>query len=262
MKLNIVPARQGAIWVKLGVQTFFRQPLALCGLFLMLVFMVMVLSLVPVLGNLLALAVLPGVTVGFMVASQEASANKFPKPLTLFRTFLSGPKKARAVLLTGLGYFAVLLFLLTLTTLLDGGQFAKFFLFGGDIVEVKRVFQSGDSLLALLMLAGLNIPVALVFCYAAALVHWHEIAPMKSVFFSVITLVRNFRALIVFGMVWLILFTATVFMVTLVGAIMGAGEEIMAAPLIASSMLLEAMVFTSLYFVFRDTFNLIPGESV
>ncbi len=29
MKLNIVPARTGLVWVKLGVSTFFRQPLAL-----------------------------------------------------------------------------------------------------------------------------------------------------------------------------------------------------------------------------------------
>ena len=33
MKLNIVPARTGIQWVKLGIQTFFRQPLALSGLF-------------------------------------------------------------------------------------------------------------------------------------------------------------------------------------------------------------------------------------
>ena len=28
MKLHIVPARQGILWVKLGMRTFFRQPLA------------------------------------------------------------------------------------------------------------------------------------------------------------------------------------------------------------------------------------------
>ena len=35
MKLNIVPARTGLLWVKLGIKTFFGQPLAMSGLFFM-----------------------------------------------------------------------------------------------------------------------------------------------------------------------------------------------------------------------------------
>ena len=35
MKLSVVPARAALAWVKLGVKTFFRQPLALSGLFFM-----------------------------------------------------------------------------------------------------------------------------------------------------------------------------------------------------------------------------------
>ena len=35
MKLRNVPAGTGLQWVKLGIQTFFRQPLALSGLFFM-----------------------------------------------------------------------------------------------------------------------------------------------------------------------------------------------------------------------------------
>jgi hypothetical protein len=35
MKLHLVPARTGLAWVKLGMRTFLRQPLALAGLFFM-----------------------------------------------------------------------------------------------------------------------------------------------------------------------------------------------------------------------------------
>jgi hypothetical protein len=261
MKLNIVAARQGALWVRLGVQTFFRQPLAMSGLFLLFAIVVMVLSIVPILGNVVALSVVPGLTVGIMLASQEACAGNFPKPFSLFRPFASGTAKMRALLQVGLGYFLAFLFLLTLTTVVDGGQFAKFFLFGGDIEDVKKLFQSPDFLQAFLLTASLNIPIALVFCNAAALVHWQNVSPVKSVFFSVVALARNARALLMFGLTWLAVFISTIFLVSLVGAMLGAGEESMAAPVISASMLLEAMVFTSLYFMFRDSFDLTSGET-
>jgi hypothetical protein len=35
MKLNIVSPRQGMLWVRLGMKTFWRQPLAMAGLFFM-----------------------------------------------------------------------------------------------------------------------------------------------------------------------------------------------------------------------------------
>jgi hypothetical protein len=50
VKLNIVPARTGILWVKLGVKTFLKQPLALTGLFFMYMAAVLVISQIPLLG--------------------------------------------------------------------------------------------------------------------------------------------------------------------------------------------------------------------
>ena len=47
MKLNLVPARTGVLWVKLGIRTFFRQPLALAGLFFMFMALMTVASQIP-----------------------------------------------------------------------------------------------------------------------------------------------------------------------------------------------------------------------
>ena len=35
MKLNIVSARTGSLWVRQGIRNFWRQPLALTGLFIL-----------------------------------------------------------------------------------------------------------------------------------------------------------------------------------------------------------------------------------
>ena len=59
MKLQIVPAGQGVQWVKQGMRTFWRQPLALSGLFFMFMAAMSLLSMVPLLGNILALVILP-----------------------------------------------------------------------------------------------------------------------------------------------------------------------------------------------------------
>ena len=42
MKLNIVPAKTGVLWVRQGIQTFWRQPIALSGLFF--IFMAVMIS--------------------------------------------------------------------------------------------------------------------------------------------------------------------------------------------------------------------------
>jgi hypothetical protein len=78
MKLHIVPARQGILWVKLGMRTFLRQPLALSGLFFIFMAVMSLLSMVPLIGNVLALALLPGATLGVMVATHETLCTHNP----------------------------------------------------------------------------------------------------------------------------------------------------------------------------------------
>jgi hypothetical protein len=58
MKLLIVPARQGLVWFQMGVRTFLKQPLAFTGLFFMFMAAISLLAVIPVLGNLAALALL------------------------------------------------------------------------------------------------------------------------------------------------------------------------------------------------------------
>ena len=92
MKLNIVPARTGLTWVKLGITTFIKQPLAMSGLFFMFMAMLSVATLVPFIGAALALALLPAATLGLMAATQEATKGKFPMPSILISAF-RGPRK-------------------------------------------------------------------------------------------------------------------------------------------------------------------------
>jgi hypothetical protein len=257
MKLNIVPARTGIQWVKLGCQTFFKQPLALAGLFFMFMAVMTVLSVVPVLGNVLALALLPAATLGLMVATQEAVKGKFPMPTLLLSAFKAAKPQMRAMLVLGCIYAACFLLVMGFSTLFDGGKFAKLYLVGGSIT--REMVLEEDFQLAMWITMALYLPLSMMFWHAPALVFWQGMAPVKSLFFSGIACLRNFRAFAVYGLVWAALFGVVGMAVTLLAAAVG-GPAAAAAAMFPTAMVMAAMFFTSIYFTVRDCFEATPGD--
>ena len=120
MKLNIVPARTGLQWVKLGVRTFLKQPLALTGLFFMYMAVVLVISQIPVLGIVLGAMLVPAATLGLMAATAEAASGRFPMPTVLVSAFRAGRQRARAMLVLGAIYTGGSLLATLLGSLLAG----------------------------------------------------------------------------------------------------------------------------------------------
>lgn len=253
MRLNMVPARTGLLWVKQGLRTFFKQPLALSGLFLMFIITVSLGSLIPYLGNVLALAVLPAATLGLMAATREAEQGKFPMPLMLISAFRAGQKQSRAMWVLGGIYALGFLAVLGMSALLDGGQFARLYLVGGNLSP--EMIQSAEFQLALYVAMAVYLPLSLLFWHAPALVHWHGISPLKSLFFSAVACLKNFGAMTVFSLTWLGLFLGVGFMLIMVSALLGQ-PELMGVMMLPTIMLLGSMFFTSIYFTFRDSFSI------
>ena len=52
----------------------------------------------------------------------------------------------------------------------------------------------------------LHTPLFLMFWHAPALVHWHGVSPVKSLFFSLVACLKNFGAYLVYGLGWLAVF--------------------------------------------------------
>lgn len=259
MKLNIVPARVGLTWVKLGIKTFFQQPLALSGLFFMFMAMLSVATLVPFLGAALALALLPAATLGLMAATQEATKGKFPMPTILISAFRAGRQQLRAMGVLGALYAVGFLLLMGVSTLVDGGDFAKLYLLGGKMTE-EMVLQS-DFQAAMWVTLLLYMPLSLLFWHAPALVHWHGVPPVKSLFFSLLACTRNWRAMTLYGLAWMGVFSGSVVVVTLVAVLLG-NPTFAALAMFPVALLIMAMFFTSLYFTFRDTFEIPPQPDV
>lgn len=251
MKLNIVPARTGLLWFKLGVRTFWAQPLALSGLFFMFITAMSLASLVPYVGNALALALLPAATLGLMAATREAGQGNFPMPSILVSAFRAGRQQARAMVVLGAIYALGFLAVLGASALVDGGGFARLYLVGGTLTP--EMLQSSEFQYAMWVAMGLYLPFSMLFWHAPALVHWHGISPAKSLFFSGVACIRNFGAMTVFSLIWMGLFIAVGLFIMVLAVLLG-HPDIMGMLLFPTAMLMAAMFFSSIYFSFRDSF--------
>ena len=239
MKLNVVPPRTGLLWVKLGLQTFLRQPLALAGLFFMYMAVVIVVSQIPVLGTLIGGMLVPAATLGLMAATAEASRGRFPMPTVLVSAFRAGRQRVVSMLVLGLVYTVGSLIATALGNLLGAGAPAA---------------TEGEVNASILVTLLLHAPLFLMFWHAPALVHWHGITPAKSLFFSVVACWRNLGALVVFGLSWLGVFIAVGSVLGLVGGLVG-GAGVARAVMMPAALLMAAMFTTSIYFTFRDSFT-------
>jgi hypothetical protein len=258
MKLRIVPASQGLQWVKSGVWTFFRQPLALSGLFFIFMALMSVLSMIPVLGSALALAVLPGATLGLLAASEEASKGKFPMPTILLSAFRAERKTLRPMLILGAYYAAGFLLVMGATALVDGGQLAKMYLLGGKITD--ETLKSEEFKWAAVTAMTLYIPLSLLFWHAPALVYWHKVSPAKSLFFSFMACQRHFWAYTVYATAWMVISILMGVVIATVALATG-NAELVANLVFPCVLLMAAMFFTSIYFTFVGSFDLSTDET-
>lgn len=252
MKLNIVPASTGALWVRHGARTFVRQPIALTGLFLMFMAMMSLVSMIPWVGGILGLILIPSASLGLMAGAQEALAGKFPRPLTLFCAFRISKDKTKQMLLLGLGYALGFLILAGISALVDGGSFAKFYLVGSTLT--KELILKSDFQQAMWLALLLYIPFSSLFWHAPALVFWHGVSVPKSLFFSAVACLSNWRAFVIYAMTWMAVFAG---IALLLGVLSSWSEESqwVSELLLPVMLILASVFFTSSLFSFKDCFT-------
>jgi len=253
MKLQIVPAKQGLVWVKQGIRTFWRQPLAFTGLFFLFMAWVSVLSMVPFIGAALALLVLPAATLGLMVATEQAASGKFPMPTVMLVAFRAGQQRLKAMMVLGGLYALSFLAVMAISALVDGGGFAKVYLANAPITP--EVVNDTDFQTAMWLTTIMYVPLSMLFWHAPALVHWHGVPPVKSLFFSAIACWRNLGAFAVYLLAWAGVFVAGAMLILLISSALG-GNDLSAAVLMPGALVMAAMFFTSVYFSVKDCFEL------
>lgn len=254
MKLQLVPAAQGASWVRRGLRTFLRQPLGLIGLFLMFALLLLGLHILPTLGTAIGLMLVPGFTAGFVRAATLVDQGKFPLPHELVYWIRSRVTRQRMAALGGLYLLAIVLLML-ISVFVDGGVLARFYLLGGTLDE--ETLRNPALLNAMLVTAMLYLPVSMAFWHAPMLVADEDIGPVKALFFSFVACKRNIGAFTVYGLTWFALYM-TISMVASMIAVMLGGPEALQILLLPLTLAMAALFFASIHFSYRDC--LVPPE--
>jgi hypothetical protein len=251
ISLNVVPARTGITWVKQGIKTFFKQPFALGGLVLMNFGICQLLAILPLIGVFAVVALMPAFNLGLLAASRSANDGIFPKPMTLFEAFRSGPAKTKQMLALGGLY--------TLGMLLVVSVFVYFFglqpegIPAADSANFEKMIVKDEFLIAIAAALIVYIPLSITFWHAPALVYWYGISPIKALFFSLVACLRNFGAMLVYVFSWLALLWLGGLVITILAIAMGAESSVVliAVPL---ALLIVSMFYCSIYFTFKDNF--------
>lgn len=203
MQLIEVSAKTGYVWFRQGIWLFRRNPLAFVTLFFTYLLAMMLVSLVPVIGAALPLLLIPGIAVGFMAACRDTIAGKQVLPTILIDGFRSyGPTVTQRLLALGGLYIVSMAAVFACSALGDGGTLLKIMFGLGAENLGPEALDSPGVRIAVLIAAALYAPVAMMFWFAPVLTAWHDVPPVKALFFSVVSCWRNKGAFTVYGLLW------------------------------------------------------------
>ena len=244
MKLRIATAAQGVHWVRDGFVAFRQQPIALTSLFFFCFMVLGIVGVVPVIGFALTFGLVPLFSLCMMVGGALTMQGQKPTLPVVLQALRMDAAQRKSFVILGVLFVLGLLLAVGLSTLFDGGEFARMFILGEQIKQ-ETLAQPGVQLSALTM----------TVMYLA--LYWHRVPAVKALFFSVVACMRNIGAFITYGLVWLAVNVGALIALSLLGGLVGsvAGVAGGAIVLIAGSLMLSVVYFVSVVFSFRDCFD-------
>ena len=257
MKLNILPARTGYLWVKSGFALFFYKPAAFIGFFTSFMLALIVLGQIPYIGSYLSLLAFPALTLGMMAVGNECVKLKagIVLPMTpppLLMAWMTLRRSAKPLFHLGIWFAFGFSLVLLMGAAFDGGEFAKFYMQGGSID--KNQVQKDGFLNAVLLTTLLYLPLTAIFWFAPALVNWKQMPLSKSLFFSGYAIYKNWRAFGMFTLVWAGVFSMASGAVLLIASLVlgSAAASFLLMPLIV---MLSTVFMASTFPTFVDCFQ-------
>jgi hypothetical protein len=257
VRLRSLPAVAGLMWIRRGSRTFWRRPLGFFGLYLFIIACLCVSMLVPM-ATLILIVLVPMVSLGFMVATEDVLNDLPLRPTVFWSPLLLTPVARRALLSIGMIYLATSLGLAFFANTIDGGEAQRWAeklmtpRTDGQMPELPPLSSLG---LAVLLLKSFGVAlVSIPLWHAPALVHWGRQGVAQAMFSSVVAIWRTRAAFLLFILGWVAMMFAFSMIVVMLAAAFGAAVVSLAA--FTGLVALTATFYVSIWFGFVDTFEI------
>ncbi len=242
-----------------GFRVFFSKPLGFAALFASFILAAMFLLLIPGIGALLVLIVLPLVSQGFMIGTQQALDGRMPMPES-FILPLRGPRsRAIDMLKIGLVYGACSFLIMWISSVVDGGRFEVLQQAMAeetpDAARITFLLQDPMLLGGMLLRLALASLIAVPFWHAPALIHWDGQGVAQSLFSSTVGCWRNKGAFAVFGASWIMVIFALGVLLNTVFSLVLDSPHLVPMAALPAGLMFSTVFYASLYFTFVDCFG-------
>ncbi len=242
MQVRRVPAAQGWQWVMEGFTVFGRNPGAILGSAVLMIFALLVTSMPPLIGSLLPLVVWPALGYGFAQVSRQVLDGQKPPSLTLFAGLQPKSKTIfRGMLAIGSVNAAATALALLATLLIDGGVLLEQL---SPRAATNQPEPGVATAYAGLVFLALYCPLQLALWYSPLFVGLDGVPPTRAFFYSVVAVWRNKFAFCVYFAGWLLVaiglsiaarLVALVLPATIAGFVLAPGVLVTMVALYASS---------------------------
>lgn len=253
MRAQTLPPAAGWQWLLGGYAIFRRNPLMLGMLVLAYWFTVLFLNLLPVVGALAASLAIPGLSVGLMQAARDIDRGLQPGLQTLYGSMR---QNGRTLLALGALYLCCTLGIFGVSALVDGGDLLRFML-ASNRAE-RAAVEDANFILPGLVVTALMIPLLMAYWFAPVLAAWHRLSVGKSLFFSFVACLLNWRPFLVFSIG--LLLVAGILPGLLLGTVLllfpGAANFATAVVVMPMLLVIAPVVYASFYACYRDIFGI------
>jgi hypothetical protein len=253
--MNNMPAKTGWNWLKEGTALFRKQPAALTTLLFANILINLLIGVVPLLGPLLAMVLIPSFSLAFMKACLMIENGERVTPAVVVTGFRK-PVLAELCKI-GLVYLGVSVLLTVLARLVVDFELIQQVLQPADPKNVPPV--APWEFVKMFALSALNASVLIALSFAPPLVYWQKMAPGKAIFYSFFAVVRSARVFLVLLTSWLGIMLLGLFVIVMITGTSMFGRVLMMWLVFLFVLLLQCAMYAGYRQIFGKPVE-VPGR--
>lgn len=256
MQVLKLPAGRGWRWLAEGFAIYRRKPAPLSFLVLGYWLTMAVISAIPYIGQMIGFILIPAFSVSLMNVCRIIDADEQLPPQTLFSGF---HRNLQTLLGLGVVYVVASLSILGFTALFDEGLLFRMLVLGS--APESQELADASLFISAQLAFFLLVPVMMAFWFAPVLAAWHDMSAGKSLFFSLMACLRNWRAFLVYSLA--VMFAGILVPQLIADVLGGAGEPTVLPTLIVVmiSLILLPTLYASFYVSYRDVFRHLDDDA-